>query len=55
MSITTYWVIIEEHDNTNRVAFERGYATEVEALAMQSDLKSVGIKSTVKLDTIEVA
>ena len=55
MSITTYWVIIAESDNPNRVAFERGYASEVEAMALQADFKSVGIKSIVKLDTIEIA
>jgi len=55
MSITTYWVIIEEHDNTNKVAFERCYATYNEAYAMQSDLALLGIKSSVKKDIIEIA
>ena len=53
-TITSYWVIIKEHDNTNGVAFERMYTTYNEAYAMQSDLKLVGIISNIKKDTIEI-
>ena len=54
-TITSYWVIIKEHDNTNGVAFERCYATYNEAYAMQSDLELLGITSSIKKDIIEVA
>jgi len=54
MSIISYWVIIKEHDNANRVAFERCYATKQAAEAMQAELESVGITSSVTKDTLEI-
>jgi len=53
-TLTSYWVIIKELDNTNGVAFQRMYTTYNGAYAMQSDLKLVGIISNIKKDIIEI-